>query len=83
MMRFAEPVRGGTAEAEALERLVAAGEVVFTDEDADERDSADEGDADAEREEEDVPFPISEAELAELDPSDDAIRERAPAEDDA
>ncbi len=35
LMRFAEPVRGAAAPAEALERLVAAGEVVLTSDETD------------------------------------------------
>jgi chromosome partition protein MukE len=79
LMRFAEPVRGGTADAEALERLVAAGEVVFTDEEEDATDprsaESDETEADDERAEE--PFLLSDAELADLDPSDETF-ERGP-----
>jgi chromosome partition protein MukE len=49
LLRFAEPVRGGTSELEALSRLVASGEVALTE---DARDDADDnepeaGDADA------------------------------------
>ncbi|MGC4086505.1 MAG: chromosome partition protein MukE [Polyangiaceae bacterium] len=81
LMRFAEPVRGSGAQAEALEALVAAGEVVLTDEDEppDYDDGDAEGPSDAEPEEE--PFALSEAELAELDPSDDAFSARSEPED--
>ena len=79
LMRFAEPVRGGTADAEALERLVAAGEVVFTDEDEDatEPRSADGDETEASDEHAEEPFLLSDAELADLDPSDETF-ERAP-----
>jgi chromosome partition protein MukE len=80
LMRFAEPVRGGAAEADALERLVAAGEVVFTDEDSEEREPTEvEAEGDSEPEEEE-PFALSESELADLDPSDQALEARAPGE---
>ncbi|MFZ5889773.1 MAG: chromosome partition protein MukE [Myxococcota bacterium] len=88
LMRFAEPVRGSSEQAEALEKLVAAGEVVLTDDDGEgEQDYVDASHGDSEPEEE--PFALSEEELAELDPSDDAMQARVeseveqPPEDDA
>lgn len=78
LMRFAEPVRGGTADAEALERLVAAGEVVFTDdeEDAAESQAKEHDEHDDNDEPVEEPFLLSDAELADLDPSDETF-ERA------
>lgn len=81
LMRFAEPVRGGSADAEALERLVAAGEVVFTDEDDEAPDSKRRESAEADgRDDVEEPFLLSDAELAELDPSDETFS-RAPGDE--
>lgn len=47
LMRFAEPVRGSAAPEAALERLVAAGEIVLTEPNAEREDDADADDDDA------------------------------------
>ncbi len=61
LMRFAEPVRGSAATAEALEQLVAAGEVVLTE--GDDSDDGDDGES-SERE-------LNEFSPDEPDPADD------------